>query len=455
VFFCDIIILDSSSSVEVKNNNMVDNKKKAQPAALFMLSGIEMWERFCFYGARTLLVLFMISPALGFNDKTAMHIFGIFIAVVYLTPVLGGFVADQFLNKKSSIILGAVLMILGQFIIASYGFINATIAFSLGLILIIFGTGFLKPNITSLVGDLYEENDSRRDAAFTIFYMAINLGAFLAPLVCSYLGEKIDFKYGFIAAGLGMAIGLVWFLAIQNKQLKHIGNKPAPEHLDGKPAPKKPLTAQEKDRIKAILIFAFFAIFFWAFYEQSGSSLMLFAQRATDTSLFGWQMPVGYLQALPPLFVIIMAPVFAWLWGKLGAKEPSTPAKFAWGMALLGVSFLIITVGAYVYQKSGQPVSIFWLASLYFVCVLGELCMSPVGLSMITKLAPAKYAAMFMGVWFTGNFFGGLLGGVFAGNYEDGKLVQLFSVPAILSLVCALLIWGLSGKIKKWMHGIK
>lgn len=433
---------------------MSENIRKSQPKALFMLSGIEMWERFCFYGARALLVLFMISPVIGFTDKSAMHIFGIFMAVVYLTPVFGGFMADHFISKKNAVVLGASLMILGQFTIASYSLIPARLAFVLGLILLITGIGFIKPNITSLVGDLYDTNDSRKDSAFTIFYMAINIGAALSPLICNYLGEKVDFKYGFMAAGVGMAVGLIWFLTIRNTHLKEIGNRVKPAASDA-PKTKAPLTSEEKDRIKAILIFAFFAIFFWAFYEQSGSSLTLFAQRATNTVIFGWDMPIGYLQSLPPLFVIIMAPVFAMLWGKLGAKEPSTPAKFAWGLGLLGVSFIIITIAAYIYQKTGNPVSIFWLAGLYFVCVLGELCMSPVGLSMITKLAPAKYAAMFMGVWFTGNFFGGLLGGVFAGNYEEGKLVQLFSIPAISSLVCALIIWALSGKIKKWMHGIK
>ncbi len=426
---------------------------KNQPLALYMLSGIEMWERFCFYGTRTILVLFLISNIIGFSDKAAMNFFGWFMATVYLTPVLGGFLADNFLTKKSAVILGACLMIIGQLLMAGYDFLPAKAAFFTGIGLLIFGIGFIKPNLTSLVGDLYGPDDSRRDGGFTIFYMGINIGAFLAPLVCAYLGEKIAWKYGFLAAGIGMAIGLIWFLAIQNKQLAHIGAPQRPPK--GQPRVKQPLSSQEKDRIKAILIFAFFAIFFWAFYEQSGSSLTLFAQRATDRVIFGWDMPIGFLQAAPPLFVVLLAPVFAWGWNKLGASEPSTPAKFAWGLGLLGVSFLIITLGAHIYQSTGQAVSVLWLLSLYFVCVLGELCMSPVGLSMISKLAPAKYAAMFMGVWFTGNFFGGILGGYFAGNYQDGKLVQLFSVPAVLSIGFAILIWALSGKIKKWMHGIK
>lgn len=433
---------------------MTENIKKSQPAALYMLSGIEMWERFCYYGARTILVLFMISPVLGFADKTAMHIFGIFMAFVYLTPVVGGFTADHFLSKKAAIILGAALMIAGQMVIACYDLINARLAFTAGLVLLISGIGFIKPNITSLVGDLYEKNDSRRDGGFTIFYMAINIGAGVAPLVCSYLGEKVAWKYGFMAAGIGMTIGLVWFLLIQNTHLKHIGNK-TERREGGAQKTATPLTAEEKDRIKVIFFFAFFAIFFWAFYEQSGSSLTLFARRATNTVIFGWDMPIGYLQSLAPAFVIIMAPIFAWFWVKLGPKEPSTPIKFAWGLGLLGVSFLIITAGAYVYQKTGSPVSILWLSSLYFFSVLGELCLSPVGLSMVTKLAPAKFAGSLMGVWFTANFFGGLLGGQFAGNYEDGKLVHLFSVPAILSIVCALIIWAMSGKIKRWMHGVK
>ncbi|MGB2578695.1 POT family proton-dependent oligopeptide transporter [Elusimicrobium simillimum] len=432
---------------------MTENTKKSQPGALYMLSGVELCERFCFYGARTILVLFMISPALGFGDQPALRIFGLFMAFVYLTPVFGGIAADHFLSKKACVIIGALLMILGQFTIASYDILPAKAAFTIGVVLLICGVGFIKPNLTSLVGDLYGDNDHRRDAGFTIFYMAINIGAFLSPLVCSYLGERIAFKYGFMAAGVGMAIGLAWFLFIKNTHLRHIGDRAV--KTAGAAASKEPLTQQEKDRIKAIFIFAFFTIFFWAFYEQSGSSLTLFAERATNKSLFGFNITTGSLQALPPLFVIILAPVFAWLWNKLGVREPSTPIKFAWGLGLLGASFLIIVLGAYIYQKTGAVISVFWLAGLYFVSVLGELCLSPVGLSMITKLAPARYGVMFMGIWFTGNFLGGLLGGVYAGFYNEAKLAKFFSVPALCAIGCAFIIWLISGRLTKWMHGVK
>ncbi|XRK15862.1 POT family proton-dependent oligopeptide transporter [Elusimicrobium posterum] len=404
---------------------------------------------------RALLMLFMISPVLGFTDKFAARIYGVFGAFVYLTPVMGGFMADKYLGKRLSIIIGAILMICGQFTLASYSFLPPTIALTVGLVLIVLGNGFFKPNISSIIGDLYEPDDPRKDSGFTIFYMGINVGAFLAPIICSYLGEKIAFKYGFLAAGIGMCIGLSWFLWVQKHHLGEVGKLPAIEQNKNDAGVNEPLTKEEKDRILAIFIFTFFSIFFWAFYEQAGSSLTLFAERSTNRMIFGWEMPAGYFQAVPALFVVMLAPVFAWLWRKMGDNEISTPAKFAWGLALLGVGYIIIAVAAYIYESTGTVVSIFWLSALYFMHVLGELCISPVGLSMITKLSPAKYVSIFMGVWFASDFFGGLFGGFFAGNYNEMSLAKLFSIPAATSLVCALLLWALSGKLKKWMHGIK
>ncbi|MDR0292513.1 MAG: peptide MFS transporter [Elusimicrobium sp.] len=429
----------------------MDSTQKSQPPALYMLSGVEMWERFNFYGMRALLVLFMISPVLGYSDKKAGYIYGLFGAFVYLTPVLGGWLADKYTGKSKAIIYGAVLMIAGQLTLSSYSLINAELALATGLFLIVCGNGFLKPNISSIIGDLYTENDHRRDAGFTIFYMGINIGAFLAPLICSYLGEKIAFKYGFLAAAVGMTIGLTWFLLSKERFLGNIGKQPSMKVI--KQEEKTPLTKVEKDRIWAIFAFTFFSIFFWAFYEQAGSSLTLFAERSTNRIIFGWEMPAGYFQALPALLVVLLAPVFAWMWRKMGKHELSTSAKFAWGLALLGVGYLIITLAAYVYQNSGL-VSVLWLSGLYLFHVLGELCLSPVGLSMITKLSPMKYVSLFMGVWFASDFFGQLLGGIFAGNYDEHTLVKLFSVPAATALACSLIIWAMSGKLKKWMHGI-
>ncbi len=433
---------------------MSDTTHKSQPVALYMLSAVEMWERFNYYGMRALLILFLISPTIGFTDKVAGRVYGLFGAFVYLTPVFGGIAADMFLGKRHSIVLGAFLMMIGQFTLASYDIINPYVALSIGLTLIVVGNGFFKPNISSIVGELYEPGDHRRDAGFTIFYMGINVGACLAPLVCSSLGEKIAFKYGFLAAGIGMAIGLAWFLVVEKAFLGNLGKRPQVQATKNSAHGNEPLTKEEKDRILAIFVFTFFSIFFWAFYEQAGSSLTLFAERATDRMLFGWEMPAGYFQSVPALFVVLLAPVFAWLWRRMGDNELSTAAKFAWGLALLGMGYVIIAIAAYIYQTTGSAVSIFWLSALYFMHVLGELCISPVGLSMVTKLSPAKYVSIFMGVWFASDFFGGLLGGFFAGSYKEGELATLFSIPAATAFVCALIIWAMSGKLKKWMHGI-
>ncbi|MGB2579369.1 POT family proton-dependent oligopeptide transporter [Elusimicrobium simillimum] len=433
----------------------MNDNKTSQPKQLYMLSAVEMGERFNFYGMRALLMLFMTSAILSFTDKTAGRIFGLFVALVYLTPIFGGFMADRFLGKRTAIIIGALCMITGQLTLASYGFIPPQIALALGLAFIIVGNGFFKPNISSIVGEMYTPDDPRRDAGFTIFYMGINVGAFLAPIICGSLGEKIAFKYGFLAAAVGMTLSLLWFLFVQHNYLGDLGKRPAMAARKKTKAEQKPLTKEEKQRIGAIFIFVFFSIFFWAFYEQAGSSLTLFAQRSTDRVIFGWEMPASYFQSIPALFVVLLAPLFAMLWRKMGKNELSTPAKFAWGLGLLGVGYIIITCAAYVYQTSGAAVSMLWLIALYLMHVFGELCLSPVGLSMISKLSPAKYVSIFMGIWFTGEFFGGILGGFVAGNYAEGALVKLFSIPAITSIASALILWALSGKIKQWMNGVR
>ncbi|MCL2888417.1 MAG: peptide MFS transporter [Elusimicrobia bacterium] len=434
---------------------MSDTTHKPQPRALHFISGVQMFERFNYYGMLFLLMLFLTSPVIGLNVRKAGLFFGTFTSIVYITPVLGGFLADKFLGKQRSIILGGVLSMLGQFTLASYGLINNYAALTLGLALIILGTGFFKANISSITGDIYEENDNRRDSGFTIFYMYLNIGAFFAPLVCSYLGEKIAFRYGFMAAGAGMFLGLMWFLLGRKKFLGNTGLKPSMEEHKNKEGKNEPLTKAEKDRIIVILILTFFSVFFWAFYEQSGSSLTLFAERATDRIIFGWEMPVGWLQAVPSLFVVILAPVFAWFWIKLGDKDPSTPAKFVWSLFLLGAGYIVIAAGAFIFQKSGVPVSPLWLITLYFMLTLGELCISPVGLSMTTKLTPAKYASLFMGVWLASDVLGNFFGGIFAGSFESMSLVKLFSIPALTVFVCGLALWAMSGKLKEWMHGIR
>ncbi|MDR1699230.1 MAG: peptide MFS transporter [Prevotellaceae bacterium] len=448
------------------------------PKGLYLLFTVEMWERFNYYGMRAILALFMTSAAIGFSKATSSQIYGGFTALVYLTPLIGGYLADRLIGKRHSVAIGAIVMAMGQFTLASYDLLDANFIFGTykisfaqltlfsGLLLIIIGNGFFKPNISSIVGELYEPNDNRRDSAFTIFYMGINLGALAAPFVCGALGQGIGWKYGFMAAGTGMIFGLIIYLVFQKRFLGKIGLRPAilgsgRGAINHAPTETTPLTKEEKNKIKAIFVFTFFAVFFFAFFEQAGTSLTFFADEATrlpEIKLFGLttiQIRSSFFQAINPVFVLILAPLFSLLWGKMGKREPSTPAKFGWGLFLQGIAFAIISVGASVYLADGKPVSMLWLVALYFFCTTGELCLSPIGLSMATKLAPAKFMSLLMGVWLMSSFFGNLLAGFLASFYETWELTTLFSVPAGLSIVFSGFMWIMSRKVKMWMGGIK
>ena len=457
---------------EVKHNVT----KTGHPKGLYMLFMVEMWERFNYYGMRALLSLFMISTVIGFSKATSSRVYGIFTALVYLTPVLGGYLADRYIGKRHSITIGAILMAMGQFTLAAYEIINPIVALGTGLTLIIIGNGFFKPNISTIVGELYEPNDVRRDGGFTIFYMGINIGAFFAPFICGFLGEPnagmdpvaayAKWKYGFMAAGIGMLIGLVWYLVSQNKYLGHIGLLPAtkadkiqdPAELAKAKEAEKPLTQEDWDKIKAIFTFTFFAVFFFTFFEQAGTSLNFFAAEATNLTptlpIIGQiTLKASYFQAVNPIFVVLFAPLFAKLWIRLGTKDPSIPTKFGWGLFLQGIAFAIIAVAAALYQSNG-PVSALWLIFMYMFCTMGELCLSPVGLSMVTKLAPVKFMSLFMGIWLMGSFFGNILAGMLASQYESWSLTTLFSVPAIGSMLFGVIMWVMTRKILHWMHGV-
>ena len=461
------------TDAEVKHNVT----KQGHPKGLYMLFMVEMWERFNYYGMRALLSLFMISTVINFSKETSSKVYGMFTALVYLTPVFGGYIADRYIGKRHSITIGAILMAAGQFTLASYELINPVLALGTGLTLIIIGNGFFKPNISSIVGELYEPNDPRRDGGFTIFYMGINIGAFFAPFICGYLGEPsagmeaalaaAKWKYGFMAAGTGMIIGLVWYLVSQEKYLGHIGLYPvSKKNLDTDEEERakaelanKPLSQEEWDKIKAICTFTFFAVFFFAFFEQAGTSLNFFAAEATNLTpvlpfIGKITLKASYFQAVNPIFVVLFAPIFAKLWIRLGEKNPSIPTKFGWGLFLQGLAFAIIAVGASIYQSSG-PVSALWLIFMYMFCTMGELCLSPVGLSMVTKLAPLKFMSLFMGIWLTASFFGNLLAGWLASHYESWSLTTLFSVPAIGSMAFGVIMWIMTKKIRYWMHGVK
>jgi len=424
---------------------------KEHPKGLFLLFFVEMWERFSYYGMRALLVLYMVK-ALQFSTEKSGQIYGWYTGLVYLTPLMGGYIADRYLGQRKCILIGGILMALGHFAMA---FPPLPFFYS-ALILLIIGNGFFKPNISTVVGTLYKKNDPRRDAGFTIFYMGINLGAFFSPLICGVLGEKIGWHYGFSAAGVGMVLGLAMYLWGQKALLGDKCMYPACSSRN-KEAEDRPLTRTEKQRIAVIFIMAFFTIFFWAAFEQAGSSLTLFADRETSRviPLLNWEMPASFFQSINPLLIILFAPLFSKLWIRLGEKklEPSTPVKFVWGLALLGVGFIVMIAAAATYQKYG-PVSMLWLFAAYFFHTMGELCLSPVGLSMVTKLSPPKFVSLMMGTWFLSSFAANFVGGFFAGNYDAMNHTTFYMIPTGTALGAALLLILLTPKLKKWMHGI-
>lgn len=475
-----------------------------QPKGLFLLFFVEMWERFSYYGMRALLVLYMVK-SLQFTTEKASHVYGWYTGLVYLTPLLGGYIADRYLGQRKAIVIGGVLMALGHFAMAF-----PPMPFFFGaMILLIMGNGFFKPNISTVVGSLYEENDPRRDGGFTIFYMGINVGAFFSPLVCGMLGEKIGWHYGFGAAGVGMVLGLIMYLWGQKALLGDKCMKPAspqtdywvpialvagmvlfliggalefngyvisgaiPGWLKGLAAvgvliwlsyayansPKSTLTTAEKQRIAVIFIMVFFAVFFWTAFEQAGSSLTLFADAETNRnlSLFGWSflVPASWFQSLNPLFIVLLAPFFSGLWIKLAetGKEPSSPVKFAIALGLLALGFVVMIAAAAAYQQHG-PVSMLWLVFAYLFHTLGELCLSPVGLSLVTKLAPVQFGSLMMGVYFLSSVAAGFVGGRLAGNYDTINHVNFYMIPTATGLGAAVLLLLITPKLRKWMHGV-
>ena len=432
--------------------------KHAHPKALYFLFTIEMWERFSYYGMRALLVLYMVKYLL-FSTEKAGNVYGIYTGLVYLTPLIGGYIADRYLGQKICIIIGAILMMIGHFAMS----ISDLPFFYSALGLLIVGSGFFKPNISTMVGQLYEKNDPRRDGGFTIFYMGINLGAFLSPLICGTLGEKVSFHYGFAAAGVGMLIGLLIFMWGQNKYIKLVGNAPACEDImlvkdhHQKTTCDLPLAKDEKQRIAVIFIMMFFCIFFWASFEQAGSSLTLFAERSTDRLIpfLNWEFPVSYFQSVNPLLIILLAPLFSKMWLDLADinKNPSLPVKFSLGLFLVAVGFVLMVIASAI-AGTGK-VSFLWLIGVYLFHTLGELCISPVGLSMVTKLAPLKFASLLMGTWFLSSFFANFIAGYFAGSYDNLKTTEFFLIPVVLTGISAILILFLTKLIKKWMHGVE
>ncbi len=481
------------------------------PRGLSTLFFTEMWERFSYYGIRPLLVLFMtaalIDGGFGFERQQASAIVGIYAASVYLASLPGGWIADRWLGLRRSIWYGGVFIALGHLSIA-LSLVFARPAFFLGLVLIVIGTGLLKPNISAIVGDLYPEGGPRRDAGFSIFYMGINLGALIAPIITGYLGERAGWHYGFGAAGLGMVVGLITY-RLRAGSLGSMGVAPTagPEEqrrvrniVLGMVAvliaviiaamtgllPINPvrvaesmsavmltlvalyfvylfffagLDLDEKKRMAVVLVLFIFSMIFWAAFEQQPTSLNLFARDFTDRSILGWEVPTTWLQSAEPFFVVTLAPVLAAIWVALGkrGKDPSSPAKFAIGLAFCAVAFQLMVIASQRVVTSGGSlkVSVFWLIACYMLQGIGELALSPVGLSTMTKLAPRRFAGQLMGVWFTSIALGNLFAGLVGGNVDPERLEampQLFKRTALSLLVATVLLVLLIVPIRRMMR---
>jgi POT family proton-dependent oligopeptide transporter len=466
------------------------------PRGLATLFLTEMWERFSYYGMRALLILFMTAaPAaggLGFDTATAGAIYGLYTSMVYLTSLPGGWIADRLIGGQRAVLYGGILISAGHFTMA----VPSLSTFYLGLFLIVIGTGLLKGNVAVIVGRLYSPDDARRDAAYSIFYMGINTGAFIAPLVCGYLGQRVDWHLGFAAAGFGMALGLVQYVL----GLKHLGDAskyPATSGSNEEAAQRRtalrwttataavvaffgigaytgllPVTAtdvadaagyfllaltggflcwlffshgwtrEERKRLYVIAVLFLAATLFWSQFEQAGSTLNLFAERATEKSIFGYEFPASWLQAMNAIFIITLAPVFAWIWLTLARRnqEPSNAIKFGLGLLLVGAGFAVL-IGAAVLAERGVMVSPMWLVATYLLHTCGELSLSPVGMSAMTKLAPVRIGGLIMGFWYLALSAGNYIGGRISGLYESWTLPSLFSAVAAFGIGAGLVMF--------------
>ena len=459
-------------------------ESKGHPRGLYVLFFTEMWERFSYYGMRALLVLYMVAMVekggLGLTDKIATAIYGLYVAGVYMAALPGGWIADRLLGARRTVWWGGVIIALGQFILI----IPRDETFFLGLIVIALGTGMLKPNISTMVGRLYPEGGGRRDAGFTIFYMGINLGAMIGPLICGFFAKQIDWHYGFAAAGVGMVLGLIQYRLFAH-HLGEAGNRlnsaqPTSRNdwmlfglglsilisvvilvligiikidpiwlaertsyviismavlyfaylfLFGK------LDGAEKKRIAVIAVLFVASAIFFAGYEQAGSTLNLFAERYTDRfiSFMKFEAPASWFQSVPAAFVLLLAPIAAGIWIFLARrqKDPSIPVKFGLGLLFLGLGFVVMA-GAAVFVAKGEKVLPTWLIATYFLHTVGELCLSPVGLSSVTKLAPQRLVGQMMGIWFLATSLGNLCAGLIAGAFSEKPCLKCPAVSCLL-----------------------
>lgn len=489
----------------------IDRGFFGHPRGLSTLFFTEMWERFSYYGMRAILTLYMTKTlaegGLAFDEKYASLIYATYVSSVWYLPLIGGWLADKIFGARRAVLIGGIVIACGHYSMA----INTKATFFAGLVLIACGTGLLKPNISAMVGQLYPEKDQRRDAGFSIFYMGINLGAFLSPIVVGFLAQHPSFRqfitsmgfdpnsvwhWGFGAAGVGMTLGLIQYV-LGGERLSSVGQKPdrteAREDSQGFDfvtlglailggaagvaigyyfgdagfvsalfpgvvgffagyliGTTRLLNGEELKRVLVIFILFIFSILFWMTYEQAGSSLTLFADRMTRTTIFGWQYPSSWFQSVPAIFVIIFAPLFAALWQKMGDRQPSSPGKFIFGLFFAGIAFVVVTIASML--GGGGRVSPWWLVLVYLLQTFGELCLSPVGLSTVTKLSPARMVGLMLGVWFLsisiGSYIAGLTTRLFEGN-DNAVLTKGFGIFAAITLAGALVLAILTPLIKK------
>lgn len=407
------------------------------PTGLFILFFTEMWERFSFYGMRALLIFYMTKQLL-MPQESASHIYGLYCGLIYFTPLFGGWLADRHLGQHRSVILGGIIMAVGHFLMA---FENL---FYPALLCLICGNGLFKPNISAQVGGLYAPGDPRRDRAFSIFYVGINLGAFLAPLVCGGLGETLGWHYGFGAAGIGMLIGLLLYIAGR-------GTLPAqPRHRTAQQLASTD-RQETRNRILGFLTICLLVVVFWAVYEQLGNTMALWVDSDTDRHIFGWEMPASWFQSFNPMLIFALTPLVTALWSRQSrlGREPSSPAKMGLGLFLTSAAFVLMIYPATRYAVDGTPVSMFWLLGFTALLTLGELYLSPVGLSLVSKIAPPRMISLFMGIWFLSQFFGNLGAGLLGGLWESLPQSVFFAMLAGIALVAGLLVMALLAPLRR------
>jgi len=479
------------------------------PRGLATLFFTEIWERFSYYGMRALLILFMTAPmargGLGFGVAKAGAVYGLYTAMVYLLCLPGGWLADRITGQRRAVLYGGILISAGQFCLMA----PSESVFYVGLVLLMLGTGLLKPNVSTIVGQLYAPGDHRRDSGFSIFYMGINLGALISPIACGWVGERINWRLGFGLAGIGMLAGLTQYV-LGGKYMGTAGLHPAAaESPEAQTRQKRnallgavgglvliglvgalaaagvfEFTAQlisnalgvvlviisvtvfswlifgrgwsatERKRSAAILVLFLGAALFWSMFEQAGSSLNLFGERSTNRNILGFEFPASWFQLVQPALIVLLAPLFAWLWARLNHREPSSPAKFSLGLLCGGAGFAVLAWGA-SQAAGGVLVSMWWLNATYLLHTIGELCLGPVGLSAMTKLAPARVAGFMMGLWFVSISIGDYLAGKAASVYESMSLPSLFGTVAAFGIGAALVLVLLIRPTVRLMSGVK